>query len=516
MASTFAFHPSVQEVAPYSADYSWPSQLTRSSKRTVKLPPKNNAQSYVSGSTLRFEFPASGYLNPNTTYLTFNCRARINSGTFAEGATTRGTFEFQNNIQSIFKRCRVLYGSLVIEDIQDFNILQRIFTEVTVPAGDIYSPTAMYQGIGTDKRSIQDNGTVGTATNIQKVAYADFLRTNYHATGLDGQANANVGTTARRYAIPINTGLFQQKNLLPLKFMASQLQLELEIADAVDCQVWTLGTGAGASIPTACQVEIGLPEVIAELLEFDVDYDKAMLQKLKQGLPIYFQSWHMTSQNITPGINVQTTIQESSRSVRYALAVLTDDARRVLTQDAHFFLGGWNVLNENTTTAGSDRPPQQNQAMIENFQWRLGGTYYPSQPVPCFGGSAPITSSAAIDSNYADPPVEAYQELMKVFGNQFADDGVWFNNGWNSLFGDVRRGAGTTDANYTRSFVMAGNFMTDRGDVISGVNAEEVSDMYIQLKFNGTSGGTAKVLRVAVCYDNLIILGENNNMVLIN
>ena len=81
-ASTFLFHPLMNEVVPYNAVYDFPSQATRSTKRTIKITPKNSASSYVSGSTIRFEFPASGYLNPNATYLGFNARAQIVSGTF--------------------------------------------------------------------------------------------------------------------------------------------------------------------------------------------------------------------------------------------------------------------------------------------------------------------------------------------------------------------------------------------------------------------------------------------------
>ena len=58
--------------------------------------------------------------------------------------------------------------------------------------------------------------------------------------------------------------------------------------------------------------------------------------------------------------------------------------------------------------------------------------------------------------------------------------------------------------------------MSDRGDVISGINAEEQNDLQLILKFVGTTNATAKTIKIAVCYDNLIILGENNNMVLVN
>lgn len=515
-ASTFLFHPLMNEVVPYNAVYEFPSQATRSTKRTVKITPKNSSASYVSGSTIRFEFPASGYLNPNTTYLAFNCRSKITSGSFTAGSTTAGGFAFQNNIASIFRRVRVLYGSLVLEDIQDYNVLQRLFTETLTASGTGSCNTSCYQGIGPLSNQ---QGTQLTAFAGPMVSGFKFDRFNYHAlenaTGTGIESGNIVGRTGRRYCIPLNTGVFQQKRLIPLKFMSSQLQIEFELAEAVDCQQWIIGTGGSPTIPTSCQTEVGQPEIVAELLEFDSEFDQAVFQGLQQGLAIPFQSWHVTSYNLAVGINFQINIQESSRSVRYALATLTDDANRTLDKDAHAFVSGWN-LTSTAPTAAALNPADgyhtvTNATLLESFQWRLGGVYYPSQPVPCYGGTAALADGSGIDSNYADPPVEAYMELMKVFDNQFVkrySAGDYCNQPFSSIRDNTNVETG--------GFVIACDFMTDRGDVIGGINAEEQNDMMLLLKFVGAGSGTNKVLRVAVCYDNVMILGENNNLVLVN
>ena len=532
MSSTFLFHPLMTEVVPYNAVYDFPSQATRSSKRTVKITPKNNAASYVSGSTIRFEFPASGYLNTNTTYLAFNCRQRIpasaSTALYSNGTATLTSlpgFAFQNNISSIFRRVRVLYGSIVLEDIQDYNILQRMFTETLTASGSINNATSMYQGIGNNSR----RGGI-TADN-------NFSRYNYHTavTDLSSTAAANqtallVGGQVRRYAIPINTGLFQQRRLIPLKFMSSQFSIEFELAEAIDCQIEFVSTGAvNGGVPTAAQTEVGLPELVTELLEFDSEFDVAVMAALGKGLPIPYQSWHMSSFNLAVGISQQVNIQESARSVRYALAALTDDNFRKLTNDAHVFVGGWYAQQANASalydTAATNLATQAYSgtlcsmgSLLESFQWRLGGVYYPSQPVPCWGGQTSISS--AVDANYADPPVEAYSELMKVFDNQFAKRGGYNSDYLTAVFSGKRNSGTITNLIEINSFVMAADFLTDRGDVIGGINAEEQNDMMLMLKFtgttDGTNAGTSKVLRVAVCYDNLMILGESNNMVLVN
>lgn len=514
MASNFAFHPTVNEVVPFSAQYSFPSQATRQSKRTVKLTPKNNAAVYSSGSVIRFEFPASGYLNPNTTYLAFNCRVNITSGSFTPGATAKGGFEFQQNISSIFRRVRVLYGSLVLEDIQDYNILQRLFTEVVTPAGTNISCTSMYQGIGATKRNYNQDVTTTVANRTPSPFDRNAIRFNYHSTGVE-DSPANVGTTTRRYMIPLNTGLFQQRNLIPLKFMASQLSIEIEVADAVDCVTWVAGTDAlgdiSGTVPSACKVEVGLPELVTELLEFDSEFDKAVFRILAKGLPIYFQSWHVTTQNVTPGLRSQLNIQETARSVRYALAVLLDDTNRTIYRDAHHFVASLNCTQVDQIADQNNVTQNRNDSAIESYQWRLGGTYYPSQPVSCYGSVFPNTTS--VDAHYSDPPVEAYAEVMKVFGNLFADDGTFFGDQLSNTFGEVKKGTNTENNFIATAFVMAGNFMSDRGDVISGINAEEQNDLQLLMTFVGSSGATTKTCKIITCFDNLIILGESNNMV---
>lgn len=513
-ASTFLFHPLMNEVVPYNAVYDFPSQATRSTKRTIKMSPKNQMASYVSGSVIRFEFPASGYLNPNTTYLAFNARAR--PGALTSGNSTTNGFAFQNNIASIFSRVRVLYGSLVLEDIQDYNILQRMFTEILCTHGQSGSKRGIMQGIAP----LSQMDSVATAGDDLVRPQFKFDRLNYHSLEAgDGAGGAtSIGTTVRRYAIPINTGVFQQKRLLPLKFMSSQLQIEFTLADAVDCQHFVIGTGDNTPTnPTSSSTEVGLPEIIAELLEFDAEFDRAVFQGLGRGLAIPFQSWHLTSYNIAPSLSYQLNIQESSRSVRYALAAITDDNNRVLTRDAHYFVDSLRNEYWGHTTAALCPPRGDvrgyNNTAIESFQWRLGGVYYPSQPVPCFGGTASIDNPAqSIDTNYADPPVEAYNEVMKIFDNQHDK-----RMGLSSLgFVPYTSRRDTAGFHETGGFLMGCDFMTDRGDVVGGINAEEQNDMMLLLKFVGTTSADAKVVRVAVCYDNIMILGESNNMVLVN
>ena len=407
---------------------------------------------------------------------------------------------------------------MVLEDIQDYNILQRMFTESVAPSGTNMGTGSMMQGIGVNRRQ-----STTTTNNIPSPYHHAYQRFNYHSAGPEATSTENtIGVAVRRYAIPINTGLFQQHNLIPLKFMASQLSIELEIAEAVDCAICVLGVGdvvgppAKPDVPTSLTVQVGRPELVSELLEFDSDFDQAIFKAMGTGLPIYFQSWHVTTQNITPNLTVQLNIQESARSVRYALCGIIDDANRTLRRDAHSFIGGLDGSQTDAIANDQGLTSVTQRTSVESYQWRLGGTYYPSQPVACSEGT--VQNVGSVDANYADPPVEAYAELMKVFGNLFGDDGTFFGDQRSSFFSEIRKGGGTDGtAKYsTNAFLMAGNFMSDRGDVISGINAEEQNDLQLILKFVGTTGGTAKTAKIVTCFDNLIILGQSNNMVHVN
>lgn len=60
MASTFKYHSQVDEVVPWQATYTFPTQATKVNKQTVKLVPKNGS-TFTSGNIVRIEFPAGSF-----------------------------------------------------------------------------------------------------------------------------------------------------------------------------------------------------------------------------------------------------------------------------------------------------------------------------------------------------------------------------------------------------------------------------------------------------------------------
>lgn len=125
MASHFKWYPSSEEtVVPWNARYQFPSQANKSIKLTPRIPPKNGAV-FTPGQVCRLEFPAQGYVNPLNTTLEFD--VTLCSYTTLGTSVTR----FQNNIQSIFQRVRLLYGATPLEDIINYNVVVRALGEWT-------------------------------------------------------------------------------------------------------------------------------------------------------------------------------------------------------------------------------------------------------------------------------------------------------------------------------------------------------------------------------------------------
>ena len=165
------------------------------------------------------------------------------------------------------------------------------------------------------------------------------------------------GTTAnlscsRRYQVNLACGLLTQDKLLPVKFMASQLAIELTLEQAASC-IFAIQGNATGTTPTYAVSNVTL---IPEILEFDASYDAMFLRGLQEGgVPIKFCSWH-TFQYTTGGSSaVNLQVQERSRSVK-ALFCIQNRSPADITTDSH------------ATFIGSAAA-----SFMTNYQWRIGG-----------------------------------------------------------------------------------------------------------------------------------------------
>lgn len=570
MASHYKWYPSSEEVVvPFNARYSFPSQANKCVKTTPRIPPKNGGV-FQPNQIIRLEFPAQGYVNPLNTTIEFDVTL------FGFNWTTSNVEQtyFQNNIQSIFNRVRLLYGATPLEDIINYNVVVRMLSEWTateqtgtvdqtsvaegiggcVVGRDGTAPGALagfwgYNHVRKDYiQGIDGSSSSGTVTGTAPTTGANFTGGTGKGT-VPNQTNSfssvNPATdqmyTTRRYQINLALGLFTQDKLIPTKWMASQLAIELTLEQPANCII-SHGS-SGGTFTTTPTYQVGNVNLIPEILEFDASYDAMFLKGLREGgVPLKFSSWHTFIFN-SNSANVQLLVQERSRSVK-ALFAVQRRATPSYNFDSHA-----TFFDTSVHTAGATHS-------LQNYQFRIGGRYFPAQPVQCStnlgtgihnGGAEAMVElqkalnivgdyrlKTAINTNrWAVPPssttvsvgydpVAAAAATTYLPETDYATSLVnWSSNGqpsWQIV-------QSTTTANINSfcgnvgscCFAMAIDLETSNGIEISGLNAEEQSDIALIANWYAAQGGDSinMVMEVYSYYDAMIILRENNVLELI-
>lgn len=352
----------------------------------------------------------------------------------------------------------------------------------------------------------------------------------------------------RRYQVQLALGLFQQEKLIPIKFMASQLAIELYLAPAADCLI-DMSSDA-TTLPATYQVfNVTL---LPEILEFDASYDESFIKGLQEGgVPIKFATWN-TYRFPCSGTSMNLQITERSRSVKSIFAVQKRDPTSIqYDSGATFFnsyLGPTNGFSGGTT--------------MNEYQFRIGGRYYPAQPVqlsldvggrkPNCGSEAWIELQKALNC-YGDRKLSSSTNTLKWVMNPyyavFASDVlqtsdvtdinganatykptlpeydysdnvlVWLMNGSCVARSMLRDSASVNDVSNRAGnigsccFASAIDLETSNGAEISGLNAEEQSDITFITRFSDSQGATVPTIWEVYTYvDAMIVLRENNLM----
>lgn len=507
MASHYRLYDGMGEVIPFNARYAYPTQANRSWKSLVKIPSKNGSVfNSNQNPTIRIELPAQAYLNTATSYLQFDLQFHADP--------TSTNVRLQNNVQSWIKRARWLYGSLVGEDIRDYNVIVRTLTEGSGTNNTfILDQTTLSDGVGGIRFVADKNGNTG----LVNVRNFDIQCANMSINAADPTMITPIACSAdapRRYQVQLALGLFQQNKLLPLKWMASQLAIELEMADFDECCCHT-GPGKNTDYYTVSNVMF-----LADLVEFDGTYDAAFLEGLRTGgVPIKFSSWDTFMSTPLPSDKQTIMIAERNRSIKAAFCVQLPPRRPStsavqgtanLPWDSHAFL---------ESSAGLDPALGATTGWLVSYQWRIGGKYYPSQAVACG------------DTSKTNGGVEAYSEFAKalnIVGDYRLSTAVnttrWVktSNRGNNVAGstcvDWWGSENPTEAHWTlvgpSCFVVSGDFETTSGDEVSGLNGEEQNDIALMLQYSAAQDSSCSY-DVFVYYDALLILRDNNLVELI-
>jgi hypothetical protein len=211
----------------------------------------------------------------------------------------------------------LLYGATPIEDIINYNQIVRSVTEWTGASSEnTIVQTSINEGVGgyvMGRSGMLANGSTDTTgataqthlpglVNVRQAYIHGVSTVNAQntvtypqaATGMGfgvvpagnpqnpiviTGANNNVLISAtnprKRYQVQLALGLFNQPKLIPTKFMASQLAIEITLANPSECMYAPISVGGN---PTYQVTNVNL---IPEILEFDASYGKLELTKMK-------------------------------------------------------------------------------------------------------------------------------------------------------------------------------------------------------------------------------------------
>ncbi len=587
---TTIYHPNVNTVVPWQANYSYPSQATQTHKQVVKIQPQGPQEITSSeGKKIIFQMPSDGYLNARNSVYSFtvqiphfgssasqkvwvtravltvtdatntdvvavsgqsfalsnwdtvNAPTHFTAGVPAAadlyGATlhilsgaSAGTFitlpdstgitlnsgvaSWTRNssagspagvqtvppgkyivvlsshgielgsagIHSLFRRITDRYGGLVLQDVQEYGTLSKLLLK---------------GGASRDYAESVGNVTEGFRSDASYSSYAKDSAATPNGFGVttlsipaevSGQTQwVNVAEGIQRtFVFNLLCGLATTEKLIPLKWMASSLRTEFELASVKEAFIMR---GKPDQLSSFLSYKILTPTYVAELMEFDSVYDTAFFMGMQQmGVPLKFTSWHHQRRQITGTGRQQFPIQESARSVKAAFSVITDLSPSLLKDHFTFYHDAGIKINPDTGLSDVTQ-----SAKVRNYQWRVGGKYAPAQPVDCRYGAA-----------------EAYHEYAKAIntcGNYTFGSGITPIS-WSSEFPGSSVG---------EDFVMSSEF--ENTDVfpntITGINAENQSDMMLAVEFGRESGTAAldssdKVLDTFISFDNLLIVREGH------
>jgi hypothetical protein len=247
--------------------------------------------------------------------------------------------------------------------------------------------------------------------------------------------------------------------------------------------------------------------------------DEMFLKGLRDGgVPIKFSSWHTFIFSAGNSSNVNLLIQERSRSVKALFAVQRRAQPDFQYDDGATFF--------DTSSNG--------QSTLQSFQFRIGGRYFPAAPVQC---------STDVGSAISNGGCEAYIELQKalnVVGDyrlstpcnvsrwalqnaagtlqeyDFKDNlgGFVYNADVNTgvpVFSPIESAANSFSGTLgSQCFAMAVDLETSNGVEISGLNAEEQSDIALIANWKSGQSVGAPIIEVFTYYDAMIVLRENN------
>ena len=336
----------------------------------VKLNPANASGatefSPTNNSRIVFNIPAyaKSFLNPKRSYLSFTIKTSANSAKVVDGAPW-------------VDRLTLKGGSVMLEDIQDYNVLERSLS--------------LFEGVDHQ----QTRGWL-------QADYADSVRQMSNATAVSMLTSVRAEQAAgRHYTKPLLSGVIgkDQTVYVPISMLNSggshALQLELYLAP--DNQV-VIGSSAGATAPTYVVSDVALHLEVVELPERGIGaFNQAVMSGGQLSLP--YKSYRSYRQYVPANqTHLNFNVVDSSKNAEMILLAMRKQAA----------LGGYtNVANWDTTeSVFSDSLAlvggTGTASVVSKYQVRYGEKMFPQAPVENTSDSTPTILQALSSMDMLD------------------------------------------------------------------------------------------------------------------
>lgn len=417
-------------------------------KSQVEVAPKYGGDPFKEGDIIRLELPAQAFLNPDEFYI--QLRARVLPGDVPSGSVkdaggadispdsrimkkirpgnwknNLGTTDrdgkhvrFVPGIQCLFDRVKLLVGTEVIEDIQDYNVLYRMMLESTTtpewrngegflkegyydPKDPVQTMKAINRHTAINGKDKNDGhyytlrpllGLLNTGKSLPLKLIGQFTIELYLANNKDvlwssssiKKSDWSASPTLKQYAGAAGIGTMDTR----LKGITETVTAVLT-SEPPNLDKDTAGTANNMNHFAVIHTKEGVGGSSVEIVPdfpnayYELDrvrmqvpfihpieqYQSAMTQSVEEnGLDIYFQTFSSHTRQIPNASGDHwLSFQERSLYLKGGLCCMrnSNTLRAIDTDSFHFAANG-----------------------IQEYQWRMGSEYIPAQPVKCGEGAA--------------------------------------------------------------------------------------------------------------------------------
>ena len=187
-----------------------------------------------------------------------------------------------------FKRCRIIAGGVVIEDVDN-----------------CYSHSLMLHAL----KSEEQLGIAAEGFGCLEDKYGNVAADTRKTYRLEKHDQSGIVCSSRRAMFKPMVGIFNQDKLIPLRYCPIQIELEL-VNNGADAVFVDLVTAGEKYSPNCVIYDV---QCKCDLLTLDSSFDNEYASHLLSGksLPINFSTWNQTNQSTGGDNNFSTHINRS-------------------------------------------------------------------------------------------------------------------------------------------------------------------------------------------------------------